>query len=372
MRLSHITIHGFKSFAKKVTIDVTHNVTGVVGPNGSGKSNVAEAIRFVLGEQSMKSMRGKLGADLIFKGSNHLGAMSRASVTMTINNKDKNIGTDFSHASEDLAPYLAYDELVLSRTIFADGTSDYTLNDAKVRLKDVQELLSFAGIGASAHTIINQGEADKILLAQPRDRKEAIEDSLGLRVYHMRLNESSSKLEKTKIHLREVELLRKEIAPHLHHLKKQVEKIESKEKERNILQGLLSAYLKREDENLLVYKKKLDEGGSVASLNLIAESIRKELVQNKIENKTEFVPNEKTENKLQLQREMRELNSKRDTFAKTFGRLEAERAYLQKDLTRNTDTDSVNILKDELIKVESSLDVSLDRAIDQLKILQTD
>ena len=89
MRLSHITIQGFKSFAKKTTIDVTHQVTGVVGPNGSGKSNIAEAIRFVLGEQSMKSMRGKIGADVIFKGSEHLGAMSRASVTMVIDNKNK-------------------------------------------------------------------------------------------------------------------------------------------------------------------------------------------------------------------------------------------------------------------------------------------
>ena len=88
MRLSHITLHGFKSFAKKTTLDVTHQVTGVVGPNGSGKSNVAEAIRFVLGEQSMKSMRGKQGADLIFKGSNMLPGMSRASVTMVIDNRD--------------------------------------------------------------------------------------------------------------------------------------------------------------------------------------------------------------------------------------------------------------------------------------------
>ena len=89
MRLSHIIIHGFKSFAKKTTIDVTEQVTGVVGPNGSGKSNIAEAIRFVLGEQSMKSMRGKTGADVIFKGSEHLAPLSRASVTMVIDNKKK-------------------------------------------------------------------------------------------------------------------------------------------------------------------------------------------------------------------------------------------------------------------------------------------
>ena len=165
MRLSHITIQGFKSFAKKTTIDVTRQVTGVVGPNGSGKSNIAEAIRFVLGEQSMKSMRGKIGADIIFKGSEHLSASSRASVTMVIDNKAKDAGGNSADISQDLAPYLVYDEITLSRVIYSDGTSDYLLNDAKVRLKDVQELLAFAGIGGSAHTIINQGEADKILLA---------------------------------------------------------------------------------------------------------------------------------------------------------------------------------------------------------------
>ena len=213
MRLSHITIQGFKSFAKKTTLDVTHEVTGVVGPNGSGKSNIAEAIRFVLGEQSMKSMRGKIGSDIIFKGSEHLAPVSRASVTMVIDNKDKDGTNDTAHASAELATYLVYDELTLSRIIYADGTSDYMLNDAKIRLKDVQELLSFAGIGGSAHTIINQGEADRILLASPRDRKEALEDALGLRVYHMRLNESKRKLERVKTHVHEVELLRKEIAP---------------------------------------------------------------------------------------------------------------------------------------------------------------
>jgi chromosome segregation protein len=232
MRLSHITISGFKSFAKKTTLDVTHQVTGVVGPNGSGKSNIAEAIRFVLGEQSMKSMRGKQGSDVIWKGSEHLSALSRASVTMVIDNKNK---ADTAHASETLAPFLVYDELVLARVIYADGTSDYMLNDAKIRLKDVQELLSFAGIGGSAHTIINQGEADRILLATPKDRKEALEDALGLRIYHMRLNESKRKLDRVKAHVHEVEILRKEIKPHLDMLKRQVDKIESQEEERKKL-----------------------------------------------------------------------------------------------------------------------------------------
>lgn len=329
MRLSHITISGFKSFAKKTTIDVTHQVTGVVGPNGSGKSNVAEAIRFVLGEQSMKSMRGKLGSDLIFKGSEHLSPLSRASVTMVIDNRDK---VDTTHASQELAPYLVYDQLTLARVIYADGTSDYTLNDAKVRLKDVQELLAFAGIGGSNHTIINQGEADKILLASPRERKEAIEDALGLRVFHIRLHESERKLEKVKVHVHEVELLRKEVAPHLIHLKRQVDKLESKEKERQLLHRLLTAYFVREERELAILNEKIHEAGTSHSLSLITNSIHKELEVLR-EKKSEVQTNSHHE-KHTLQAEIRTLLERRDQVTKTLGRLEAEKNYLQKELVK--------------------------------------
>jgi chromosome segregation protein len=354
MRLSHITVQGFKSFAKKTTLDVTHQVTGVVGPNGSGKSNIAEAIRFVLGEQSMKSMRGKIGSDIIFKGSEHLGAMSRASVTMVIDNKEKTGNTtDMNHASADLAPYLVYDELVLSRVIFADGTSDYLLNDAKIRLKDVQELLSFAGIGGSAHTIINQGEADRILLASPKDRKEALEDALGLRVYHMRLNESKRKLERVKTHVHEVELLRKEIAPHLTHLKRQVDKINSQEEERQKLHTLLIAYFTREEQELGLLNERIHEQGTSTSLTLITDSIQKELNVLKEKKHTDDPHTGAQAEKQTLQAEMRSLLERRDQIAKTLGRLEAEKAYLEKELTREQEHKAITIDHDEFINTHS-------------------
>ncbi|MFA5131827.1 MAG: AAA family ATPase [Candidatus Paceibacterota bacterium] len=348
MKLSHITIQGFKSFAKKTTLDVTHQVTGVVGPNGSGKSNIAEAIRFVLGEQSMKSMRGKIGADVIFKGSEHLAQMSRASVTMVIDNKEKG---DTSHASAELATYLVYDELVLSRVIYADGTSDYMLNDAKIRLKDVQELLSFAGIGGSSHTIINQGEADRILLASPRDRKEALEDALGLRVYHMRLNESKRKLDRVKTHVHEVDLLRKEIAPHLSHLKRQVEKIESQEEERQKLHVLLTAYLTREAYELGLLHERICEQGASSSLVLITDSINKEL--HVLREKTHDVRIETGAEKQTLQAEMRSILERRDQVTKTLGRLEAEKAYLEKELLREHEQKAITIDNAEFINTHS-------------------
>ncbi len=346
MHLSHITVHGFKSFAKKTTLDVTHQVTGVVGPNGSGKSNIAEAIRFVLGEQSMKSMRSKSGSDVIFKGSEHLSPMSRATVTMVIDNKDKSrIST--SHISEDLASYLVYDELTLSRTIYADGGSEYTLNDAKVRLKDVQELLSFAGIGGSAHTIINQGEADKILLANPRERKEALEDALGLRVFHLRLNESSRKLEKVKSHVREIELLRNEIRPHLAHLERQVKKIESQEEERQKLHRLLVVYLKREERELERRKGEMYERGTATSLHLVRDTIEKELeLLKSVKREDVAISINLEKERLYAEKSLNE--EKLREVTKTLGRLEAEKSYLERELKREVEVTSVTIEEKDL------------------------
>jgi chromosome segregation protein len=380
MRLSHITIQGFKSFAKKTTIDVTHNITGVVGPNGSGKSNIAEAIRFVLGEQSLKSMRGKGGSDLIFKGSEHLSSLSRASVTMTIDNKDKSArgwnGGDFldkSDASGDIAPFLVYDELVLSRVIYADGTSDYLLNDAKVRLKDVQELLSFAGIGGSAHTIINQGEADRILLATPKDRKEALEDALGLRVYHMRLGEAKRKLERVKVNVHEVELLRKEIKPHLEHLRKQVKKIESQEEERQKLFKFLIAYFNREEDELRNLEEKIHESGTSSSYIHITNSIKKEL--DTLKNKPEDIKLSNLQEKQTLIAQLRLEQSKKDQIAKTLGRLESDLVYLESQLQVEENKDEVKIPFQEFAHTGkevnqglSELSIALDKGeIDEAK-----
>lgn len=246
MTLSSITISGFKSFAKKTTIDISRNVTGIVGPNGSGKSNVAEAIRFVLGEQSMKSIRSKSMGDLIWKGSTQLASLSRASVSITIDNKNRNAGRG---VSEEIAPFLAYDEIVLSREVYIDGGSTYKINNTDVRLKDVQAILSLASIGTSVHTIISQGEADKILLVSPEERKEMIHDALGLRVHEMRLKESERKLLKVEDHMKTVALMRRELGPELSHLKIQIDKISKIEGER---EKLFAAYL-----SYFVYENKL-------------------------------------------------------------------------------------------------------------------
>lgn len=238
MILKSIILNGFKSFGKKTIIDISKNVTGIVGPNGSGKSNIVEAIRFVIGEQSMKNMRSKSISDLIHMGDEKL---NRAFVSLVIHNDDKRFLDMMDNISPELIDFLKVDEITLTREIYSDGESNYKINNTIVRLKDIQYILSMVGIGASAHTIISQGEADNILSASPKDRKDIISEALGLRILENRLRESKRKLDKTSIHISEVNLSRKEISPEIKELKSIVDKINSLS---TIRQNLTQEYIK--------------------------------------------------------------------------------------------------------------------------------
>lgn len=235
MYLKSLEISGFKSFAKKANLNFTAPISAIVGPNGSGKSNVAEAFRFVLGEQSIKSMRGKRGEDLIFNGGNNDGSrVNRGSVKVIFDNKNRLLKVDF-------------DEVTIERVVHRDNTNEYFINGSPVRLKDIVELLAQAHIGASGHHIISQGEADRILNSNIRERREMIEDALGLKIYQYKKIESQRKLEKTEENMKSVESLRREIAPHLKFLKKQVEKVEKVQELREELRKLYKEYFKREE-----------------------------------------------------------------------------------------------------------------------------
>jgi chromosome segregation protein len=224
--LKRLEIAGFKSFARKTVLDFSSATTAIVGPNGSGKSNVAEAFRFALGEQSMKSMRGKRSEDLIFAGSHASARANRAAVTIIFDNETR---AGKESGANRLFPKLEFDEVSIERAVFRDGSSEYLINGSKVRLRDVQELLASANIGETGHHIISQGEADRILLAHPRERRAMLEDALGLKAFEFRKQDAERKLEKTDANVREVESLRREIAPHVRFLKKQVERIERAE-----------------------------------------------------------------------------------------------------------------------------------------------
>jgi chromosome segregation protein len=243
MRLKNLEINGFKSFSKKTVLEFQNPIVAIVGPNGSGKSNVVEALRFVLGEQSMKSMRGSLGADLIFKGSKNLPKSSRATATIYFDNTDK-IFKLSNETGENIN--LNYDVISISREVYADGLNKYILNGSEVRLKDVNNLLSSVNVGSSGHHIISQGEADRILNASLKDRREMVEDALGLKIYQYKIKEAQRKLERTTDNMKEVSLLRRENAPHLNFLKKQVDKFEKAKEMQVTLLSLYKEYLKKE------------------------------------------------------------------------------------------------------------------------------
>lgn len=233
MYLKSIELSGFKSFGKKTELVFGSTIAAIVGPNGSGKSNVAEAFRFVLGEQSMKSLRSKKGEDLIWGGSPALPRQNRAGVRVTFDNQKKLLDVDFS-------------EVVVERVVYRDGLNEYLLNGSQVRLKDIIRLLAGANIGGSGYQIISQGEADRILNASPKERREMVEDALGLKLYQHKKAESERKLEETGVNIDKTRSLRRELSPHLHFLRVQVEKIEKARELKDELSARLHEYLSRE------------------------------------------------------------------------------------------------------------------------------
>jgi chromosome segregation protein len=263
MRLTSLEISGFKSFAKKDSFSFETPISSIVGPNGSGKSNVAEAFRFVLGEQSLKSMRGKKGEDMIFNGTTKIPRQNKASVKITFDNRDRLLKLDL-------------DEVIIERVVHRDGQNEYLINGSKVRLKDVQELLAGANIGSTGHHIISQGEADRILNTSNKERKEMLEDALGLRLYQYRKQDSEKKLEKTAENIAQVESLRREIAPHLRFLKKQVEKVEKAIELRREVSDKYQEYLSKEFTYIQNAQKELSQIDQVkeqlAQLNSQIES----------------------------------------------------------------------------------------------------
>lgn len=257
--LKRLEISGFKSFAKKTVLDFASATTAIVGPNGSGKSNVAEAFRFALGEQSMKSMRGKRAEDLIWGGSHATPRANRAAVAIVFDNRKRTFKIDF-------------DEVIIERAAFRDGTSEYSVNGSRVRLRDIEELLAGANIGETGHHIISQGEADRILLANPRERRAILEDALGLKAYEFKKTEAERKLEKTDENIKQVESLRRELAPHLRFLSSQVEKLEKADELRRTLATLAKTYFAIEDAYLAAERETAQRDKKAASERLASAS----------------------------------------------------------------------------------------------------
>jgi chromosome segregation protein len=221
MHLQKLEIVGFKSFAEKITIDflpptaTTKGITAIVGPNGSGKSNAADAIRWVLGEQSLKLLRGKKAEDVIFSGSEKRARCGFAEVTLFLENEDDRLNLGFS-------------EVTITRRLYRDGESEYLINKNKVRLTDIQMMLAQANFGARSYSVIGQGMADWILVATPQERKEFFDEAAGVRQFQLKRHQSMLKLDAARENLKQAEMLIAEIEPRLRSLQRQVKRLEER------------------------------------------------------------------------------------------------------------------------------------------------
>lgn len=305
--LKRLEIVGFKSFAKKTTLDFVNSTTAIVGPNGSGKSNVAEAFRFALGEQSMKSMRGKRAEDLIWGGSHQMPRANRAAVAIVFDNSRRQFKIDF-------------DEVSIERAVFRDGTSEYSINGSQVRLRDVAELLASANIGETGHHIISQGEADRILLASPRERRAMLEDALGLKMYEFKKNEAIRKLEKTDENIAQVNSLRRELAPHLRFLEKQVEKLERADSLRTELIGLAQTYFAIEDAYLAHERAAIADEKRDATERLAVATADLAQIEERVTTDAEGVT--RLDVVRRTERDLERLSNERESLARDIGRVE--------------------------------------------------
>ena len=313
--LKRLEIVGFKSFAKKTILDFSNSTTAIVGPNGSGKSNVAEAFRFALGEQSMKSMRGKRAEDLIWGGSHTTPRANRAAVMIVFDNARRVFKIDF-------------DEVAIERAVFRDGTSEYSINGSRIRLRDINELLASANIGESGHHIISQGESDRILLASPCDRRAMLEDALGLKIYEFKKNEASRKLEKTEENIAQINSLRRELAPHLRFLESQMKKLERADALRTDLIGLAQTYFAIEDAYISNEKQKTANDLQQTKERLAVVSAELDRIADpKLADRGTI---ERTEALRKAEREVSELSAARATLSRDMGRIEGALAEVKR------------------------------------------
>jgi len=322
-------------------------VTAIVGPNGSGKSNVSEAIRWVLGEQSMKSLRGKRGEDLIFHGSGSAAQLGKARVGIVFDNTEQIFPIDFS-------------EITISREVYRDGTNEYRVNDSQVRLKDIIELMSNVGVGGSGHHIISQGEADRVLYASPKDRKNMIEDALGLRIYHIKQQEAERKLASTAENMHEVALLRREIQPHMRFLREESAKIESSKKMRDELRELLGVYANRETASLDSIRHMFEDREEPLRSGLDQAEKEATALQASLSEKQSLVQSSTPKDVEVAIKQLVVLDIERRDIEREIGRVEGQLTILERTelKTKETHTWSAEEVETELRSILSLIDIT--------------
>ena len=255
MYLKSIEIHGFKSFANKINFQFHNGITGIVGPNGSGKSNVADAVRWVLGEQRIKQLRGASMQDVIFSGTETRKPLSYAYVAITLDNSDHQLAIDF-------------DEVTVARRIYRSGESEYLINGAPSRLKDVNELFYDTGIGKEGYSIIGQGQIDKILSGKPEERRELFDEAAGIVKFKRRKAAAQNKLESEKQNLVRVTDILAELEKQTGPLERQSEVAKVYLKKKEELKALDINVFLLENERLKAQLQEIGEKHRIASGDL--------------------------------------------------------------------------------------------------------
>ncbi|HET6582220.1 MAG TPA: AAA family ATPase, partial [Nannocystaceae bacterium] len=227
MRLKKIEVIGFKSFADRQVVLVDDHVTGVIGPNGCGKSNIVDAIRWCMGEQSAKHLRGSGMADVIFAGCSSRGPAGMAEVTLT-----------FLNTGDVPMPYADVPEIGITRRLFADGTSEYLINKVPTRLRDITDLLAGTGVGTKGYSIIEQGQVGKIVGSKPEDRRQIIDEAAGITRFKAQKVAATRKIEATRQNLLRVRDVIAELDDRLSTLRRQAQKAERYKRYREELRDL--------------------------------------------------------------------------------------------------------------------------------------
>lgn len=285
MYLKRIEMQGFKSFADKTVIELKKGITTVIGPNGSGKSNISDAIRWVLGEQSIKSLRGTKSLDIIFAGTQNRKSLGFAECSLVFDNQDGSLPIE-------------YQEVTVTRKIYRSGETGYYINKVPCRLKDILELFMDTGIGKDGYSIVGQGKIDEILSNKSEDRRHIFEEAAGIVKYRIRKQETEKKLEHTKLNLLRINDILSEIEGNLEPLQNQAEKAKKylniREELKNIEVGLFIHNIKEDKEELQkqteakkITKDQCDiEETKLERLKMSKENIKNELEEliNKIEN----------------------------------------------------------------------------------------
>ena len=246
MYFKRLELYGFKSFVDKTTLIFESGVTAIVGPNGTGKSNISDAIKWVLGEQSAKSMRGSKMEDVIFNGTETRPPVNMAEVSLTLSNEGRHLPLD-------------YDEVTLTRRLYRSGESEYLLNKTLVRLKDIQEMLMGTGIGTEAYSLLEQGRIDTIISSKPEDRREVFEEASGITRYKKKKNEAIRKLEQTQENLLRVNDIVAEVTRQVHSIERQVSKARRYQEQFELLKTLEMQFGYKEYVELTGQRRQIQE-----------------------------------------------------------------------------------------------------------------